>query len=173
MACPQRLRSPDNHAMGEEEDIGSLRSRVSELVGKESSLLDQAFALSRAGGDRRGVDALFAQVQAIQVERGRLKKLIGEVLGSRRLHLASEVWKPGVYDYSPADGGDTVRVRVASDALGLQVVSVRAKGPVRIEALQGTFDGPLAVDAPLPQDDDARKSKPKARTRKGAGRGPE
>src|SRR3954447_16848209 len=108
--------------MGQEEDIVSLRSRVSALVELESGLLNRAFELSRAGGDRRGVDALFAQVQAIQVERGSLKKRIGDVLGSRRLHMASEVWKPGVYDYSPAEGGDPVRVRVTSEALGLRVL---------------------------------------------------
>ena len=133
--------------MSQEEDIGALRSRVSALVEQESGLLDQAFALSRAGGDRGGVDALFAQVQAIQVERSRLKKRIGEALGARRLHMASEVWKPGVYDYRPAGGGDSVRVRVTSEALGLQVVIPGRGKAVRIETLEGTFDGPLAVDA--------------------------
>src|SRR3954469_2613209 len=109
--------------MGQEEDIVSLRSRVSALVELESGLLNQAFELSRGGGDRRGVDALFAQVQAIQVERGSLKKRIGEVLGTRRLHMASEVWRPGVYDYRAAVGDESVRVRVIAEALGLQVVT--------------------------------------------------
>ncbi len=132
--------------MGQEEDIGSLRSRVSALVDQESELLNRAFELSRAGGDRRGVDALFAQVQAIQVERSSLKKRIGEVLGTRRLHMASEVWKPGVYDYRPAAGGETVRVRVTMEPLGLKVVMPDRAQPVRIEMLDGSFDGPLAVD---------------------------
>ena len=132
--------------MGQEEDIGSLRSRVSALVDQESELLNRAFELSRAGGDRRGVDALFAQVQAIQVERSSLKKRIGEVLGTRRLHMASEVWKPGVYDYRPAAGGDSVRVRVAMEPLGLKVVMPDRGQAVRIEMLDGSFDGPLAVD---------------------------
>jgi len=133
--------------MEQEEDIGLLRSRVSALVEQESSLLDRAFELSRAGGDRCGVDALFAQVQAIQVERSSLKKRIGEVLGTRRLHMASEVWKPGVYDYRPAAGGDSVRVRVTTEALGLKVFMPDRAEPVRIETLEGSFDGPLAVDA--------------------------
>lgn len=132
--------------MSEDEDIGALRSRVSALVDEESRLLDRAFALSRAGGDRRGVDALFAQVQAIQVERSSLKKRIGDVLGARRLHRATEVWKPGVYDYRPASGGDSVRVRVSMETLGLKVLVPGRKEAVRIETLEGTFDGPLAVD---------------------------
>lgn len=132
--------------MGQEEDIGSLRSRVSALVDEESELLNRAFELSRAGGDRRGVDALFAQVQAIQVERSSLKKRIGEVLGTRRLHMASEVWKPGVYVYRPAAGGEGVRVRVTMEPLGLKVAMPDRAQAVRIEMLDGTFDGPLAVD---------------------------
>ena len=54
--------------MGQDISIATLRSRVSALVEQESVLLTQAFELSRGGGDRRGVDALFAQVQAMQVE---------------------------------------------------------------------------------------------------------
>src|SRR5688572_17689724 len=98
--------------MGQDTSIASLRARVSELVERESVLLTQAFELSKAGGDRRGVDALFAQVQAIQVERNSLKKQIGNVLGTQRLHLASEVWQPGIYDYRHEVGGDTVRISV-------------------------------------------------------------
>ena len=148
--------------MDQEEDIVSLRSRVSALVDQESGLLNLAFELSRAGGDRRGVDALFAQVQAMQVERSSLKKRIGEVLGTRRLHLASEVWRPGVYDYRSADGGESVRVRVVTEALGLQVVSPGRPEAVRIETLDGSFDGPLAVDDPATHQDAAT---PKARAR--------
>lgn len=132
--------------MGQEEDIGALRSRVSALVEQESGLLNRAFELSRAGGDRRGVDALFAQVQAIQVERSSLKKRIGEVLGTRRLHMGSEVWKPGVYDFRPAAGGESVRVRVTTEPLGLKVLMPGRAEAVRIETLEGSFDGPLAVD---------------------------
>jgi hypothetical protein len=132
--------------MGQEEDIVSLRSRVAALVEQESGLLHRAFELSRAGGDRRGVDALFAQVQAIQVERSSLKKRIGEMLGTRRLHMASEVWKPGVYDYRPASGGASVRVRVTTEPLGLKVLLPDRAKPLPIETLDGSFDGPLAVD---------------------------
>jgi hypothetical protein len=156
--------------MGEDEDIGSLRSRVSALVEKESSLLDQAFALSRAGGERRGVDALFAQVQAVQVERGRLKARIGELLGSRRLHMAGEVWKPGVYDYRPNGEGNSIRVQVTSDALGLRVLVPGRPDAVRIETLDGAFDGPLAVDGPVARGDAVPR--PPSKARKGATRGP-
>ena len=151
--------------MSEEEDIGVLRSRVSVLVEEESGLVNQAFELSRAGGDRRGVDALFAQVQAIQVERSRLKKRIGEALGMRRLHSESEVWKPGVYEYRPAAGGDSLRVRVTMEALGLQVVVPGRDQPVRIETLHGTFDGPLAVDDPAAHHDAAPAQQASARKR--------
>ena len=71
--------------MGQDISIATLRSRVSALVEQESVLLTQAFELSRGGGDRRGVDALFAQVQAMQVERNSLRKQIGQVLGTQRL----------------------------------------------------------------------------------------
>lgn len=145
--------------MGQEEDIGSLRSRVSALVEQESGLLNQAFELSRAGGDRRGVDALFAQVQAIQVERSSLKKQIGELLGTRRLHMPSEVWRPGVYDFRPAAGGDSVRVRVTAQALGLQVAIPGRGEAVRIENLEGTFDGPLGVDDAVATEDAAQAQK--------------
>lgn len=134
--------------MDRQEDIGWLRSRVAALVEQESGLLNKAFELSRAGGDRLGIDALFAQVQAIQVERGALKKQIGKVLGAQRLHMPSEVWKPGTYDYRPATGGDSVRVTVTAEALGLYAVVPGHSGPVRLETLEGTLDGPLATDAP-------------------------
>ena len=154
--------------MQPEEDIASLRSRVSALVEQEGSILNRAFELSRAGGDRRGVDALFAQVQAIQVERGRLKQRIGQVLGSQRLHMACEVWKPGVYDYRPAEGGDAVRVRVTSGTLGLQVERPGRSGAARIETLNGTFEGPLAVDDAASHREPAQPPtrQPAARTRR-------
>ena len=132
--------------MGQDESIAALRSRLSALVEQEGVLLTQAFDLSRRGVDRRGVDALFAEVQAIQVERNSLKKRIGTILGAQRLHVASEVWKPGVYDYCQEVGGDSVRVRVTRGALGLQVLIPDRRDTVSIEALKGTFDGPLAVD---------------------------
>jgi hypothetical protein len=132
--------------MGQDKSIATLRSRVSALVEKEGALLNQAFELSRAGGDRRGVDALFAQVQAIQVERNSVKKEIGNVLGTQRLHVASEVWRPGVYDYRQAAGGDVVRVRIQSGPIGLQVLMPGKRDAVNIDTLKGTFDGPLAVD---------------------------
>ncbi|MEJ5989018.1 hypothetical protein WG902_03385 [Ramlibacter sp. PS3R-8] len=132
--------------MPQEESIAALRSRVTELVEQEGALLTQAFELSRGGGDRRGVDALFARVQAIQVERNFLKTRIGNVLGTHRLHEAREVWKPGVYDYCREVGGDVVRLRVTSGPLGLQAKLPQYRDPVNIETLQGTFDGPLAVD---------------------------
>jgi hypothetical protein len=133
-------------AMGEDDSITALRSRVAALVEQEGALLTRAFDLSRAGGDRQGVEALFAQVQAIQVERNGLKKQIGNILGTHRLHEASEVWRPGVYDYRHEVGRESVRVRVTRGALGLQVLMPGQREPVRIETLRGTFDGPLAVD---------------------------
>lgn len=132
--------------MAHEESIASLRSRVTELVEQEGVLLTQAFELSRGGGDRQGVDALFARVQAIQVERNSLKKRIGNVLGTHRLHEASEVWKLGVYDYRREVGGDVMRVRVTMGPIGLQVHLPQQADAVNIETLRGTFDGPLAVD---------------------------
>lgn len=131
--------------MGQDQSISALRSRVAALVEQEGVLLTQAFDLSRSGGDRSGVDALFAQVQAIQVERNSLKKQIGNILGTQRLHLASEVWRPGVYDYR-LGGGDSMRVRITRGPLGLQVCIPGQRDPVRIETLEGSFDGPLAVD---------------------------
>lgn len=138
--------------MVHDNSIASLRSRVTALVEQESVLLTQAFELSRAGGDRRGVDALFAQVQAKQVERNSLKKQIGDVLGTHRLHVASEVWKPGIYDYCSSIGGQSVRVCVANGPIGLQVHLPDQRDPVNIGKLKGTFDGPLAGDgAPQPR----------------------
>jgi len=127
-------------------NIAELRSRVSELVAQEATLLEQAFDLSRAGGDRRGVDALFARVQALQVERNSVQKRIGTILGAHRLHTAAEVWRLGVYDYRQEVGGERVRVQVTNGPLGLQVVLPGRKHPVRLESLEGTFDGPLAGD---------------------------
>jgi hypothetical protein len=138
-------------SMGQDESIATLRSRVSALVAQESTLLTQAFDVSREGGDRRGVDTLFAQVQALQVERNNLQKRIANLLGTQRLHAASEVWRPGVYQYCEEVGGASVRVNVTQGALGLQVHIPGKKNPVRIESLDGTFDGPLGVDASAPQ----------------------
>jgi hypothetical protein len=132
--------------MGHDESISALRSRLSALVEQEGVLLTRAFDLSRGGGDRSGVDALFAQVQAIQVERNSLKKRIGNILGTHRLHEAAEVWRPGVYDYRQEVGGPSMRVRILRGPLGLQVHMPGQRNAVRIETLEGTFDGPLAVD---------------------------
>ena len=136
--------------MAHETSIAALRSRVTALVEQEAALLTQAFELSRAGGDRRGVDALFARVQAIQVERSSLKKQIGNELGLQRLHEASEVWKLGVYNYCDAVGGESVRVRVTTGPLGLQVLMPGRADGIAIERLKGTFDGPLADDGSAP-----------------------
>lgn len=133
--------------MDEDRSIATLRSRVTELVKQESDLLEQAFALSRAGGDRRGVDALFARVQALQVQRNHLRKEIGNVLGTHRMHVASEVWRPGLYDYRPEVGADPVRIRITNGPLGLQAQLPGQRKPVDVENMEGTFDGPLAVDA--------------------------
>ena len=138
--------------MPQQTSIAALRSRVSALVEQEAALLTQAFELSRAGGDRRGVDALFARVQAIQVERSSIKKQIGNELGMQRLHDASEVWKLGVYNYCDAVGGTSVRVRVTTGPLGLQVLFPDRKEGVAIERLKGTFDGPLADDGAAPDE---------------------
>ncbi|MCC2635514.1 MAG: hypothetical protein K0S48_3400 [Ramlibacter sp.] len=132
--------------MVQDENIATLRSRVSELVEQESVLLTQAFELSREGGDRRSVDALFARVQAMQVERNSLRKRIGNVLGTHRLHEAAEVWQLGIYDYRREVGGDVMRVRVTRGPIGLQVHLPHRADAVNIETLQGSFDGPLAVD---------------------------
>lgn len=153
---------PKIEPMGTDKSISSLRSQVAALVAQESALLSEAFELSRAGGDRRGVDALFARVQAIQVERNGLKKEIGNVLGVQRMHVASEVWKLGVYDYRREVGGDSVRVRVTTGPIGFQVFLPGRADPVNIETLPGTFDGPLAVDdaathEPAPQKSTGRK----------------
>ena len=130
----------------EENSIAALRSRVAALVEEEAQLLSRATELSREGGDRRGVDALFAQVQAIQVKRSNLKKQLGNVLGTHRMHTAAEVWRPGVYDYRREVGEPTVRVRVSTGPLGLQVHFPEGSKPVRIETLEGSFDGPLGGD---------------------------
>ena len=130
-------------SMDQDDNLPHLRSRVAALVEQEGALLTRAFELSRAGGDRSGVDALFAQVQAIQVERNLLKKQIGTVLGTQRLHEAAEVWQLGLYDYRKEVGGDVVRVRVQRGPLGMQVVLPGRADPVNIESLRGTFDGPL------------------------------
>ncbi|MEJ8836066.1 hypothetical protein [Ramlibacter sp. AN1133] len=131
--------------MGHDESIAVLRSRLSALVEQEGVLLTRAFDLSK-GGDRNGVDALFAQVQAIQAERNSLKKRIGNILGTQRLHEASEVWMPGVYDYRQEVAGDSVRVRITRGPIGMQVLFPDQMDPVSIHSLEGTFDGPLAVD---------------------------
>ena len=130
--------------MGEDTSISQLRSRVSELVGQEGQLLNEAFAASREGADRRGVDALFARVQALQVERNRLQKQIGNLLGTRRMHVATEVWRPGMYDYRAEDGSEAVRVEVTQGPLGFQALVPGKSAPVRIETLRGAFDGPIA-----------------------------
>ena len=134
-------------SMGQEENIAALRSRVSALVAQESTLLAQAFDVSREGGDRRGVDMLFAQVQALQLERNSLQKRIASLLGSHRLHAGSEVWRPGVYQYCEEVGGPGVRVQVSQGPLGLQVRLPGHDKAMRIEALDGTFEGPLGMDA--------------------------
>jgi hypothetical protein len=151
--------------MGQDTSIANLRSRVTALVEREGALLTQAFELSKAGGDRSGVDALFAQVQAIQVERNSLKKQIGNVLGTHRLHEAAEVWKLGVYEYRHEVGGDCVRVRVTKGPLGLQVLMPGKADAVNIETLHGTFDGPLAVDDAAAHEEPAEAPKPSRRRR--------
>jgi hypothetical protein len=133
--------------MGEDKSIASLRARIASLVDEEGALVAQALKASREGGGQSGVDVLFAQVQALQAERNRLQKQVGGLLGTRRLHVAAEVWQPGVYDYR-SDDGETSRVRVTQGPLGLQVQLPGRKGPVRIETLRGDFDGPIGSDDP-------------------------
>ena len=134
--------------MSQDNSIASLRSRVSALVDQEGLLLSRAFELSRGGSEARSVDDLFARVQSIQVERNRLQKEIGNLLGIQRMHAASEVWRLGVYEYRQEAGGEPVRVHVTRGPLGLLVLLPGRKDPVRIETLDGSFDGPLAVDGP-------------------------
>lgn len=129
-----------------EEDLSALRSRIAELVEQESVLLAQAFDLGKAGGGRAGVDALFARVQALQMERSRLKQRLGQLLGVQRLHMAREVWQAGMYDYRQEVGGRSVRVRVTKGPLGLQVLLPGQTRAVGIETLEGAFEGPLATD---------------------------
>lgn len=154
--------------MVQEKSISALRSRVSALVEQEAQLLNEAFALSKAGGDRRGVDALFARVQTIQVERSNLKREIGNVIGTHRLHTAGEVWQPGCYEYREPVGAPAVRVRVTQGPLGLQVQMPGHAEPMRIESLEGSFDGPLAVDEaqPAPAGADEAAAAPAAKKRK-------
>lgn len=130
--------------MPQEPSIAALRSRVTTLVEQEAALLSRAMELSRAK-DRQGVDALFAQVQAIQIERSGLKAQIGNLIGTQRMHVAAEVWKPGVYSYREDVGGHGVRVRVVQGAPGLQVILPGQEEAVHIENLKGTFDGPVAT----------------------------
>lgn len=136
--------------MEDERGIASLRSRVAALVQQEAALLSQALELSRAGDDRRGVDALFAQVQALQLQRGGLQKEIGQVLGTRRLHVASEVCSPGAYEYREELGSKAVRVRVDKGDFGLEVCLPGRDRAVGIDTLKGIFDGPLAIDGDAP-----------------------
>lgn len=146
--------------MGEDVDIGigALRSQVAALVEQEGALLAQALDLSRSGAGARAVDALFARVQAIQVQRKGVEKQIASLLGSQRLHVASEVWRPGIYDYRAQVGRDSVRVRVGEGPLGLQVLFPGRADAVRIGSLEGTFDGPLTGDeAQAPRKRAARK----------------
>lgn len=129
-----------------EEDLSALRSRIAELVEQESVLLTQAFDLGKSGGARTGVDALFARVQALQMERSRLKQRLGELLGVQRLHTAREVWQAGLYDYRQEVGGPKVRIRVTKGPLGLQLLLPGQTRAVGIETLAGSFEGPLATD---------------------------
>jgi hypothetical protein len=137
--------------MGHSKSIATLRSEVSALVEQEAALLTRAFELSRTKEDPAAVDALFARVQAIQVERTRLKHEIGNVLGVHRMHVAAEVWKPGTYEYRQEAGGAPVYVRVTQGPLGLQVQLPDRRKAVGIETLEGTFDGPLSMDGPPPE----------------------
>lgn len=132
--------------MDHENSLSALRSRVSALVEQEAALLEQAMELSREGSDHQGVDELFARVQAIQVERNSLKRQLGNVLGTHRMHVASEVWRLGVYDYREEPDAPPVRAHVSRGPLGLQVLLPGRPGPVSIDRLRGSFDGPLAVD---------------------------
>jgi len=132
--------------MDQDNSIPALRSRVSALVDQEAALLEQAMELSRAGSDHPGVDALFARVQAIQVERTSLKRQLGNVLGTHRMHVAAEVWRLGAYDYRDEPGAPAVRAHVSRGPLGLQVLLPGRRDPVSIDTLSGSFDGPLAAD---------------------------
>jgi len=134
--------------MGDEQAIAALRVRVASLVEREGALVAQAMKANREGAGRRAVDALFAQMQALQMERNSLQKQIAGLLGQPRMHVASEVWKTGVYDYRPLAGRDPVRVRVSQGPMGFQVLLPGQPEPVSISRLDGAFDGPLEVDGP-------------------------
>jgi hypothetical protein len=135
--------------MDQENSLASLRSRVSVLLEQEAALLSQAMECSRAK-DRQAVDALFARVQAIQVERSSLAKQIATLVGTQRMHVAAEVWKPGTYGYREDVGTDSVRVSVVQGPLGLQVILPGRGDAVGIETLKGTFHGPLPASGGVP-----------------------
>lgn len=129
----------------EEESLSVLRTRVADLTEREGALIAEALTLSRSGGARGQVDRLFAQAQSIQMERTGVKKRIAQLLGTRRLHRSSEVWQPGNYHYTPADGEERIKVTVRSQPLGMYVEMQDGRA-VRIETLDGTFDGPFGAE---------------------------
>jgi hypothetical protein len=130
----------------DEDQLPVLRQRVAALTQRESDLLEQAFALAKSGGERKAVDSLFAESQSVQIERHGVKKRIAQLLGTRRLHLAREVWQPGTYDYLPGDRETPMRATVTAEPLGLYVMLPGAARAVRIESLGGTFDGPVGTE---------------------------
>jgi hypothetical protein len=132
-------------AISSEDNLSALRSQVAALTEREGTLIAEALTLSRSGGGRGQVDTLFAQAQSIQMERATVKKRIAQLLGTRRLHLGSEVWEPGVYHYTPAGGDGSVRVTVSMQPLGMYVAMPGGR-TVRIETLDGSFDGPFGAE---------------------------
>lgn len=109
--------------------------------------MSQALAVSRERADRRGADALFDQVRILQRERNQVQKEIGSRLGEHRMHVAAEVWKPGIYAYRAEAGGDTERVRISSGRMGLEALLPGRSAAVPIETLHGYFEGPLAASS--------------------------
>jgi hypothetical protein len=136
--------------MDQEHDILSLRSRIADMVRQEGDLVSQALQHSR-GGDRQRVDELYVQLHALQLERSGLQRQIAAMLGTRRMHVASEVWRPGDYDYCLEVGGPAVRISVVQDQFGLHAVFPEREQPIAVETLKGTFDGPVTPAGSAPR----------------------
>jgi len=134
--------------MGEKADIGSLRSRIAALVDEEGLLLSRAGASGRRGTGSAETALLFARIEALHAERGELQKVLRHLLGTRRMHVAAEMWQPGLYDYFAEVGCRPLRVRVMQGTAGLEVLMPANNAPVPVHALQGAFDGPVEIDAP-------------------------
>jgi len=159
--CRLRIRSERRiEVMAQEHDIPTLRSRIAELVHQEGVLVSEALQHSR-GGDRQRVDDLYMQLHALQLDRTSIQQRIAALLGPRRMHVASEVWRPGEYDYCLEVGGASARIRVVQHQFGLHAIFPGRDQPIAVETLKGTFDGPVASGGAgsAPHADDGAKAR--------------